>query len=388
MSWDLINIGELCDIKHGFAFKSTYFAESGEFILLSPGNFEITGGLKLKGDKEKYYKGNIPEGYILSEGDLLVVMTDLMQSAPILGGAAIVPESNRFLHNQRLGKIVDINTNMVDIRYLYYCLNNDAYRYQVRASASGATVRHTSPDRIRKCKIPLPPLPTQRRIAEILSAYDDLIENNRRRIRLLEEAARLLYREWFVHFRFPGYQQARWYADEQGRRLPVGWRYVELREVAQLNYGKSLPSVERSSSGEYPVYGSSGIVGYHNEFLIKGPGIVLGRKGNVGTVFFVNTDFYPIDTVYFVASDYSYFYINYWLENETFLNSDAAVPGLNRNYVYSKLILLPSKSVLDQFDKFCIPQNELIWKLKGSVKIIQEARDLLLPRLMNQTLLT
>src|SRR5437879_6413913 len=101
--WKKVRVGDLCQIKHGYAFKGEYFAAAGRWILLTPGNFSERDGLVLRGDKEKYYTGAFPKDYLLHKGDLLVVMTDLKQSAPYLGAPGIVKEDNKFLHNQRLG---------------------------------------------------------------------------------------------------------------------------------------------------------------------------------------------------------------------------------------------------------------------------------------------
>src|SRR5690606_15534392 len=98
-----------------------------------------------RGEKEKYYEGPVPDAFVLGRGDLLVVMTDLTQNAPILGSAAFVPESERYLHNQRLGKVVQLSDE-VDVRFLYYVLNAPSVRAQIRSTATGSTVRHTSPD--------------------------------------------------------------------------------------------------------------------------------------------------------------------------------------------------------------------------------------------------
>jgi type I restriction enzyme S subunit len=112
--------------------------------------------------------------------------------------------SDRFLHNQRLGKIVNLDEANLDRGFLYYLFNSAKVRDQIKATATGATVKHTAPERIYAVEIELPSLPIQRKIAAILSAYDDLIDNHTRRIAILEEMAQSLYREWFVHFRFPG----------------------------------------------------------------------------------------------------------------------------------------------------------------------------------------
>lgn len=231
--WEYITLGELFRIKHGFAFKGEFFAESGNYVLLTPGNFKEEGGLQLKDEKEKYYTGIFPDSYLLEKGDLLVVLTDLKQTAPILGSAAFIPESNIFLHNQRLGKIINLDESKANINLLFYLFNYDPVRGQIKGSATGSTVRHTSPERIYEVKVNLPPLLIQNKIVAILSAYDRLIENNTRRIKILEEMARSLYREWFVNFRFPGYEQVKMVDSELGL-IPEGWEVKKLKDTVEL----------------------------------------------------------------------------------------------------------------------------------------------------------
>lgn len=225
-------LGDLFEIKHGFAFKGEFFSEEGDYILLTPGNFKEDGGLKLKGEKEKFYSGDFPDEYLLGKGDLLVAMTDLTQSAPILGSPAFVPEDGRFLHNQRLGKVVNVKTDKILPEYLFYLLNTTSVRGQIKGSASGATVRHTSPSRIYDVSVNIPPLHTQRLIVGILSPYDKLMENNQRRIQILEEMARAIYREWFVNLRFPGHEKAPRVASPLGE-IPKGWEVKALGDIAE-----------------------------------------------------------------------------------------------------------------------------------------------------------
>lgn len=237
MRWITLKLGEVIDIKHGFAFKSEFFTDTGQYVLLSPGNCHERGGLKLKGEKEKYYSGVFPEEYLLVEGDMLVVMTDLINTAPILGGAFLIPESNRFLHNQRLGSIQITDDQRIDKSFLYYLLNSQDYRSQVRGSASGATVRHTAPIRIKECVVKVPSeVAYQKAIGSVLSSYDDLIENNRRRMALLEESVRLLHREWFVHLRFPGYEHT---PIVDG--VPQGWEPKTLGDLCSEIRDMVLP---------------------------------------------------------------------------------------------------------------------------------------------------
>jgi len=106
-------------IKHGFSFKGEYFDSEGDYILITPGNFKEEGGFKFDLAKAKFYKGDFPIEYICKKGDLIVAMTE--QAEGLLGSMAIVPEDNRFLHNQRIG-LVRIDENEIDIEYLYHLL--------------------------------------------------------------------------------------------------------------------------------------------------------------------------------------------------------------------------------------------------------------------------
>jgi len=233
-------------MKHGYAFKGEFFADSGPYVLLTPGNFMADGGIKLKGEKEKYYTGDFPSEFLLKRRDFLIVLTDLTQNAPILGSPAFVEEDDRFLHNQRLGKIVNLDEINLDRLFLYYLFNSAKVRDQIKATATGATVKHTAPERIYTVEVELPSLPTQCKIAAILSAYDDLIENNTRHIAILEEMAQSLYREWFVHFRFPGYEKKRLVESELGL-IPEGWEVVKASYAVEID-----PQTKVPKEGEKP----------------------------------------------------------------------------------------------------------------------------------------
>lgn len=251
MSWKERKLGEFISIKHGWAFKGEYFAEDGKYLLLTPGNAYEAGGLKLRPGKEKFYTGEFPPDFLMRTGDMLVVMTDLIQAAPILGGAIVVPEDDRYLHNQRLGLVEYLPGSEIDRKFLYYVLNSPAYRAQVRGSATGATVRHTAPKRICDCTVILPSsIEEQKQIGDVLSAYDDLIATNQRRIALLEEAARRLYREWFVHLRFPGHE-----AVKVVDGVPEGWRRGFASDFVVVSSGGTpKTNVERFWNGEIPFF--------------------------------------------------------------------------------------------------------------------------------------
>ena len=200
--WIEASLGELIDIKHGFSFKGEFIHDEprGD-ILLTPGNFAIGGGFKA--DKFKYYDGPVPDEFVLSERDLLVTMTDLSKQSDTLGYPAFVPartDGRCYLHNQRLGKVVLKDQESLNIRYLHYLMCSQEYRHEVLASATGTTVKHTSPERVKRFRFMCPPLPEQRAIAHILGTLDDKIELNRRMNETLEAIAQALFKSWFVDF--------------------------------------------------------------------------------------------------------------------------------------------------------------------------------------------
>ena len=169
MSLKQISLSDICSIKHGYAFKGEYFSDSiTKDILLTPGNFKIGGGFKK--DKLKYYDGPINKEYILKPYDLIVTMTDLSKKGDTLGFSALVPnDDNIYLHNQRIGLIENVNEEIIDKNYLYWLLRDSKYHHYIVSSATGTTVKHTSPKTILKYEFGVPSLEEQRFISEILS---------------------------------------------------------------------------------------------------------------------------------------------------------------------------------------------------------------------------
>ena len=262
--WRNVTLEDLIDIRHGYAFKGKFIHDEPQGdLLLTPGNFAIGGGFKH--DKFKYYEGPVEEEYVLQKGDLLVTMTDLSKQSDTLGYPALVPASRdgrRYLHNQRLGKVVPKGTGELHIGFLYYLLCSANYRHEVLASATGTTVKHTSPDRIRRYRFSLPPLSEQRANAHVLGTLDDKIELNRRMNETLEAMARALFKSWFVEFEpVRAKMDGRWrpgeslpglpadlYAmfpdrlvDSELGEIPEGWEVRALGSCFSLTMGQSPP---------------------------------------------------------------------------------------------------------------------------------------------------
>jgi len=379
MSRTRIRFADHFRVKHGYAFKSEYFADEGPFALLTPGNFNEEGGFRNRGDKQPYYTGEVPPAYILAKGDVIIAMTE--QDYGLLGSSVWVPYSDYYLHNQRLGLIVDLNEKRLNKRFLYYLFNTREVRHQIAGSASGTKVRHTAPERIGRVEAEIPDIKIQERIADTLTAYDDLMENNRRRMALLEESARLLYREWFVHLRFPRHEHTRLI-----NGVPQGWERVPLGEVMTLQRGHDLPSQERDE-GDVPIVSSSGITGFHDKKKADAPGVVTGRYGTLGQVYYIDRDYWPLNTALYVTDFKGNppLYILHLLKHalESIQSDKAAIPGLNRNVVHSMNVLRPPASLRAAFGDFAADVYRQISILTDQTQKLRTARDLLLPRLMS-----
>lgn len=173
--WEVKPLAGLAAILHGFGFESQHFRASGKYQLTTPGHFHEAGGFRDVGDKQKFYDGPIPDGYLLREGDLIVAMTE--QADGLLGSAALVPAGGSYLHNQRLGRIRVLSSDL-SVRFLYRIFNSPLYRAKVRETAAGTKVKHTSPGKLLEIAVPLPPTKAeQEAIAEALSDADALIES-------------------------------------------------------------------------------------------------------------------------------------------------------------------------------------------------------------------
>ncbi|MFD2644134.1 restriction endonuclease subunit S [Pseudomonas japonica] len=376
----LIEIGELLkaeailaiqDGNHGEKHPkaSDYVDEGISFVMANDLNRGILNPLET---------AKIPEGLaeklrigFSKSGDVLLTHKGT------IGNTAIVPEVSPYVMLTPQVTYYRVNPDLLDNQYLMYCFRESGFRKVMASLAQQSTRPYIGITAQRKLKIFYRGIDEQKELVRFIKTYDDLIANNYRRLKLLDDAARVLYKEWFVHLRFPGHEHVK---ITDG--APAGWSIKKIGEILTLNYGKALKSDDRVE-GEFPVYGSSGVVGTHSKSLVAGPGIIVGRKGNVGSIHWSTKDYWPIDTVYFISKEECDLYLYYALQYVQFINTDVAVPGLNRDVAYGRTVLIPSSSILESFLNEVQPIRAQIEKLEELNAKLVAARDLLLPRLMN-----
>ena len=277
-------------------------------------------------------------------------------------------------------------TKDFDIRYFYYALQNlplEHFGYQ----------RHFK--YLKTSKIFCPPMHVQRKIAAILSTYDDLIENNTRRIKILEDMAQTLYREWFVHFRFPGHESVPMVESPLGP-IPQGWEVKSFGEVS-LNFDrqrKPLSGRVRSTmQGEYPYYGAAKVLDHINDYLFDGRYLLIGEDGSVITEdgkpvlqlvtgkFWVNNHTHVVQGKSPISTNFLYLFMS----NVAILGyvTGAAQPKINQQNLNRIPVILPPQSLLERFNQMIEPNFENINALSLKNANLCQTRDLLLPKLIS-----
>jgi type I restriction enzyme S subunit len=395
-NWRECALGDLAQIKHGYAFKGEFFGSTGTHVVLTPGNFHEAGGFKERANKAKWYSGPVPDEYVLNAGDLIVAMTE--QGEGLLGSSALVPRSGFYLHNQRLGLVTPASPTAADREFLYYLFNSRSVRQQIRASANGAKIRHTSPARIYEVKVRVPDITTQRRIASILSAYDDLIENNTRRIAILEEMARRIYEEWFVRFRFPGHESVRMVESELGL-VPEGWARETLADCASVTMGQSPSSEFYNDKGEgLPFH--QGVTNFGRHFpthkmfcssegrLAEEGDILVSVRAPVGRINLSRSRLVIGRGLCAVRSrtGQQTFLLHRLFETfkeEDSMGNGAIFKAVSKQEVLGLPFLVPHAPLVAAFEEMATPFWSLIRNLTDKNTNLRTTRDLLLPKLIS-----
>ena len=302
-----------------------------------------------------------------------------------------------------LGQNTVVIKPKINSRYLYLCLNSPYAKHQIEGFAVGSTQKTISLKSIKSLEIPIPEKQEIEAIAHILGTLDDKIELNQQMNQTLEAIARALFKSWFIDFdpvraKLDGRQPAGMdaetaalfpaeFEDSALGKIPKDWKVQIIGDVIEFAYGKPLKQPDRQH-GIVPVYGSNGQIGWHNKSLVKAPGIVIGRKGNPGTVVWTPIDFYPIDTTFYaipISSTKSLHYLFHalCLQDLPSLAADSAVPGLNRNLAYMNKLLIPSEECLEAFDSIVNGISAKVHITNQEAITLTSIRDALLPKLLS-----
>lgn len=287
-------------------------------------------------------------------------------------------------------------------RFIFYTLLHR--RSEIETLAEGSVQKNLYVSTLGKLEIQLPTLELQKKIASVLGSLDDRIVLLRETNATLEAIAQALFKSWFVDFdpvrakmdgRIPeGMDEATAALFPDGVEeselgpVPSGWQPKRLGDFIDLAYGKALKANDRVF-GSVPVYGSGGITGWHSEALVNVPSVIVGRKGTVGSLYWESRPFFAIDTVFYVKSRYPLTYCYYLLQTLGLqdMNTDAAVPGLNRENVYRLKVPACPQTLLTAFDAVVTPLRKSIDDNLRRVETLTRLRDALIPRLISGQIL-
>ena len=316
----------------------------------------------------------------LEDGDLLFGRRSLVEAGAGKCSLVVTPLDSLTFESSIIR--VRLNKTAANPRFLYYYFLSPQGRGRIRSIVSGTNVKGIRGSDLKRLPVASPPKSIQDEIANILTGYDDLIENNRRRMVLLEESARQLYHEWFVRLRFPGHEHTR---ITDG--VPEGWEQIPLEDALVLQRGFDLPTQARQN-GTVPIYGSTGIVGYHDKAKALAPGVVTGRSGTLGEVHYIADDYWPLNTALWVKEFrrvpplFALFLLREMDLKQ--YNGGASVPTLDRKTAHRIEILVPSVLMLRAFNEFAADVFAQIKNINAQNQKLRVARDLLLPRLMSE----
>ncbi|MDP3996862.1 MAG: restriction endonuclease subunit S [bacterium] len=281
-----------------------------------------------------------------------------------------------------------IDEDKADWRYVFYSLLQN--RDDLIVQARGAAQQNLNQDLIRNFEIPTLKLEDQRNVGSILGTYDNLIENNTKRIKILEEMAQAIYKEWFVYFRFPGYEKVKMIDSEtEFGKVPKGWKVEKLGDKIKILRGKNITK-NTIVPGKVPVVaGGMGPAYFHNKANVEGPAITISASGaNSGYINLYHEDIWASDCSYINKNSTPFVYYYFLLLK----NRQVEVTGLQRGsaqpHVYPKdlarlLIIDPPEELTHSFEEKAKSTFNMINNFQLQNQNLRQARDLLLPKLVN-----
>ena len=413
-------LGDLIEVTRGMSLPGEFYSTEGEYIRLTCGNFDYVNN-SFKENKSKddlYYVGKIKPEFIMEKGDIITPLTE--QAIGLLGSTAIIPESGKYIQSQDVAKVT-CKKGMIDHDFAYYLIPSKCVKEQLSAAAQQTKIRHTSPDAIKACKVFVPPLSEQKKIAAVLFALDDKIALNKKMNQKLEAMAKRLYDYWFVQYDFPD-KNGHPYKTTVGpmtynptlkREIPVGWEVVDINELCQVvdclhskkpdycyedenSYLLALENITKEGyidlSDKYYISKkdfaewTSRICVKENDFLFTNA----GRAGDMGMV--------PEGVLCAIGRNITAarpekinpwylrcFFKSLYMQEQILNNLDQGsfFMSFNVRSIKKLQVLMPSEALMKKFISFVEPHLKRIEKNNKEISRLTKLRDKLLPLLMN-----
>ena len=380
MGWDIYRFNDIATLVNGRAYLMPELQDSGKYRIVRVGNFT--------GKDEWFYSDlELDDDKYCSYGDLLYKWACTF-------GPEIWKEE-KVIYHYHIWKVIN-NPKKVDRMFLFYYLKH--YTPQWLGGTNGTTMVHITKATMEKKKVFIPlDVAEQKKIATVLENFDQLIENNNKRIQILESMTEELYKEWFVRFRFPGHKEVKakkqsargWcFGDrEEGQYIPIDWDFNELINIAEFKRGRNITSSEMVE-GDVPVI-AAGIEpsGYHNQSNVNGYNLTISASGaNAGYLAYHLENIWAADCSYYQNDDNLWFVYNALKFLQPVISNMQV--GSAQPHVYAKNInrlstIIPTNEWIKKYVDKVKPIYEEIKILNDKNELLIKQRDSLLPRLMS-----
>lgn len=377
MKWEKVKLGDIATCiqpgPFGSQLHNSDYSKEGTPIIMPK---DIVGGAIVHSGLLKVSEEHVKRlsRHQVYEGNLMIA-----RKGDVRKCAYITANENGWMTGSDCLKVV-LDESKCYPKFIYYQLRSEHIGRWLEKVSIGATMPSLNTGLLSGIEMVLPPIEIQKQIAGILSVCDDLIENNQKQIKLLEEAAQRLYKEWFVDLRFPGHENTK-IVDG----VPEGWSRGLLKELISVNYGKDHKKAP--DDGNIPVYGSGGLMRKCNKSLFSGEAVLIPRKGSLNNIMYVDETFWTVDTMFYATMKQPHTAIFVYFFVKAFdmysMNIGAAVPSMTTKILDAMDVVIPDKETLEKFDKYAKVYFNKIKTLQGQNEQLKTARDLLLPKLMS-----
>lgn len=393
--WDVVPLAQVVFFQEGPGLRKWQWTDSGMKVInvtniLGDGQIDTANTRRFISMEEftKTYSH-----FSVDDGDIVIASSGNTYGKTGRISAKDLP----LMMNTSVIRFHSGNAQLLNDDFLYAFLRSEIFRNQVESFVTGSAQPNFGPSHLKQMVMPLPPLGTQRRIAGILTAYDELIENNQQRICILEDMAHSLYREWFVHFRYPGHESVP-LVDSPLGKIPLGWEVKKLNEIAE-NFDrlrKPLSKMQRSGiQGEYPYYGAAKVFDYINDYIFDGEYLLMAEDGSVITtkrapvLQLANEKFWPNNHTHVLRGKHPYsthfLYLGLSGVDISPYITGAAQPKITQENMNRIPFFCGPELLHQEFNRLVEPLIRQSQLLQRQTANLHRTRDLLLPRLLSGT---
>ena len=347
----------------------------GKYPFIQTGDIG-SAGLYVNEFSQTYNEEGLAQSKLWEKDTLCITIAANIADTALLAFPACFPDSI-------MGFVAD--PKISNVKFVKYCF--DILQRDCKQISQGAAQDNLSWKKLSTIEFPCPPIEVQHRIATILSRYDSLIENYQKQIKLLEEAAQRLYKEWFIDLHFPGHENTNIIDG-----VPEGWEKKSVDSIYNIKYGKNLSTKLITETGFYPVYGANGVIGYYDKANCNEQVVLITSRGNgSGDVlmtyhkdaFITNNSFIvtPSEGFEYCKLPFTFQFLK--MANFRAVRTGAAQPQLTNQSIHTVDVILPNKNLIEKFCSATIGMNDTIIKYREQIRLLTEARDRLLPKLMS-----